>query len=153
VSTDRRTRFETDAETSKRMTQVRRHGTAPELKVRAVVRRLGHHYRLDNRDLPGSPDLANRSKRWAIFVHGCFWHRHPGCRRATTPAQNREAWVEKFASNRRRDARVVSQLAELGFTTITVWECELRDPAALEQRLRSWFSDLGLGGLAKSLRR
>lgn len=75
--------LEVDRETSERMAGVRQKGTKPELIVRRILRRLGIHYRVANRNLPGSPDLANRRRRWAMFVHGCFWHRHPGCRLTT----------------------------------------------------------------------
>src|SRR4051794_676044 len=78
--------------TTLRMRRVRRSGTEPELKVRRVLTRLGMRYRLSNRDLLGSPDVANRSRGWAVFVHGCFWHGHPGCRRASVPKTNCTFW-------------------------------------------------------------
>lgn len=112
--------------------------TRPELAVRRMVRELGHRYRLGNRDLPGSPDLANRSRRWVIFVHGCYWHSHQGCPRATVPKRNREFWLAKFAANRERDQRNENRLRELGYTVIVVWECELRnEPEAVIERLRA----------------
>lgn len=102
-----------------------------------MLRGLGKGYTIRNRDLPGSPDIANRKRGWAIFVHGCFWHQHPGCRKATIPKQNAEFWAEKFAQNRLRDARQVAALAALGFSVIVVWECECRDRPALAARLES----------------
>jgi DNA mismatch endonuclease (patch repair protein) len=128
--------LQTDAKTSARLGRVRQHGTAPELAVRRVMTRLGHRYRTTNRDLPGSPDLANRTQRWALFVHGCYWHAHRGCRRATIPTRNRDYWEAKFAANRERDARAVRSLRKLGFLVITLWECELGDSDALAHRLR-----------------
>lgn len=127
-----------DAATSARLATVRQHGTAAELLVRAALRKLGHHYRVGNRDLPGSPDVANRSRRWAIFVHGCFWHRHHRCRRATTPGRNRDFWLAKFEANVARDTRVTGALRDRGYRVLTVWECEVEDDAWLTRRLR-WF--------------
>lgn len=128
--------FSTTAETSRRMGGVRQRGTTPELEVRHTLRRSGLHYTLRNRDLPGSPDLANRSRRFAVFVHGCFWHQHPDCRFATIPKRNREFWLAKFAANRRRDARSVGELRQRGYTVLVVWECEAADPDALLQRVK-----------------
>ena len=127
--------FSTTAGTSRRMGKVRQRGTAPELIVRRAVRRIGLHYRLRNRDLPGSPDLANRSRRFAVFVHGCFWHQHLHCPRATVPKRNRGFWVAKFAANRARDDRSVEALRQLGYTVLVVWECETADPDALTAQL------------------
>lgn len=127
--------FSTTAGTSRRMGKVRQRGTAPELIVRRALRRIGLRYRLRNRDLPGSPDLANRSRQFAVFVHGCFWHQHPQCPRATTPKRNRAFWVAKFAANRARDDRSVEALRQLGYTVLIVWECETADPDALTAQL------------------
>ena len=95
--------FPTDAATSLRMAGIRQHSTKPELAVRRPFAELGASYRISNRDLPGSPDIANRRQKWAIFVHGCYWHRHAGCARTTTPTRNRAAWKAKFAANVARD--------------------------------------------------
>jgi DNA mismatch endonuclease (patch repair protein) len=118
------------------MATVRRSDTAPELAVRKIVCDLGIRYTLKNRDLPGSPDIANRSKRFAIFVHGCFWHRHRNCKRATTPRSNRTFWEEKFEANVRRDRRVAKVLRRLGFSVSTVWECEVARPERVASRLK-----------------
>lgn len=125
----------TTAKRSQIMASVKRNGTAAELVVRRLVRGLGIRFTTDNRDLPGSPDLANRTKRLAIFVHGCYWHRHQGCRRTTTPARNRAFWQEKFDANVRRDRRVLRQLRLAGYRVLVVWECRTRDEATLEKRL------------------
>jgi DNA mismatch endonuclease (patch repair protein) len=114
-----------DDATSARMGLVRQKGTRPELLVRAALAALGHRFRLANRDLPGSPDMANRSRRWAVFVHGCFWHRH-GCKATTTPARNREFWAAKFARNVARDQRSAEELGARGYTVIVIWECETK---------------------------
>lgn len=122
--------------TSERMGRVRRKGTAAELAVRAAARRLDIHYHVENRDLPGRPDLANRKRKWAIFVHGCFWHRHEGCVRTTTPKRNRDFWQAKFEANIARDVRVISALQRLGYLVIVIWECEAESPEVASARIR-----------------
>jgi DNA mismatch endonuclease (patch repair protein) len=117
------------------MGRVRQKGTRPELLVRSLLRSLGHRFRLANRDLEGSPDIANRSRRWAVFVHGCFWHRH-GCKATTTPTRNREFWQLKFTRNVERDRRTEEALRAQGYTVVVVWECETkRAPDLLRDRL------------------
>lgn len=122
------------------MERQRRKDTAPEVAVRRVLRTLGRRYRLNPPDLPGSPDVANKGERWAVFVHGCYWHQHPGCRRATVPANNRAWWIAKFDKNRERDARKVADLEALGFEVAVVWECETRSEDLLRERLERWLS-------------
>lgn len=124
-----------DVKTSKRMGNIRQKDTGPELDVRRVLKRLGHHYRIENRDLPGSPDIANRARRWAIFVHGCFWHRHRDCPKTTTPKRNRRFWTSKFAQNVLRDRRALRALSQMGFLTIVVWECQAKSQAILRRTL------------------
>ena len=132
----RRQKLVTDPETSARLGRIRQRDTAAELAVRRIIHQLGHRFRVGNRDLPGSPDIANRKRRWAIFVHGCFWHRHNGCSRTTTPKRNREFWEAKFEANIVRDRRVASTLRELGYKIITIWECEIADQIALQRNLK-----------------
>ncbi|HYS56404.1 MAG TPA: DNA mismatch endonuclease Vsr [Thermoanaerobaculia bacterium] len=123
-----------DSETSKRLARIRQHGTSAELRVRQVLHSLGYRFRISNRDLPGSPDVANRAKRWVVFVHGCFWHRHSGCDRATTPTRNRAFWVHKFEENVARDSRVAKRLRRERFHVIFVWECQIENDAARVKR-------------------
>jgi DNA mismatch endonuclease (patch repair protein) len=92
--------------------------------------------------LPGSPDLANRTRRWAIFVHGCFWHRHTGCIRTTTPKRNRPFWTAKFEANCARDRRVRAALRRLGFRTLVIWECQAEREEFALRRLRAWLRAL-----------
>lgn len=120
------------------MQRVRRRGTPAEAAVAKLCREIGLHYRLNVKSLPGSPDLANKSKRWAIFVNGCFWHRHRNCRLATTPKRNREFWQRKFIENRKRDAKKARELRNLGFLVAIVWQCEVVDREALRRRLQIW---------------
>jgi DNA mismatch endonuclease, patch repair protein len=125
-----------DAARSTLMRAVRQSGTAPELAVRAACQHLGIRVRLNVRGLPGSPDLANKSRKFAIFVHGCFWHRHTGCYKTTTPSHNRSFWLTKFRANMRRDRQRIAALRSMGFRVIVVWECQTRDELKLRSRLR-----------------
>ena len=127
-----------DAETSARLARIRQKDTAAEQAVRRVLHQLGLRFRIRNRDLPGAPDAANRTRRWVVFVHGCFWHSHTGCYRATVPKRNREFWVTKFADNRARDMRVLRALRRRGYRALVVWECELDDVEKLSHRLRTF---------------
>jgi DNA mismatch endonuclease, patch repair protein len=130
--------LQVDDATSARMARVRQKATQPELLVGKALRALGHRYRSKNRDLPGSPDFANRKARWAVFVHGCFWHRH-GCSATTTPGRNREFWQAKFERNVARDQQAVEALRARGFRVLVIWECETKRLALaeLEERLRA----------------
>jgi DNA mismatch endonuclease (patch repair protein) len=125
----------TDAATSIRMSRIRQSGTAPEKAVRRAVTTLGLRYTVNNKDLPGSPDLANRSHRWAIFVHGCYWHRHAGCHKATTPRTNTEFWLNKFQRNVARDDATRTQLQREGYRVLTFWQCELDSGKKVNGRL------------------
>jgi DNA mismatch endonuclease (patch repair protein) len=126
-----------DPATSARLGRIRQKDTSAERAVRRVLHAFGLRFRVRNRDLPGAPDAANRVRRWAVFVHGCFWHAHRDCYRATVPKRNREFWLEKFAANRARDVRALRALRRQGYLTLVVWECELDDPGKLARRLRS----------------
>ncbi len=131
-------RVPTDEKRSALMKRVRRKGTPAERMVATTCRALSLSYRLNVATLPGSPDLANKARRWAIFVNGCFWHSHKNCRLATTPKRNQEFWLRKFRENRRRDARKVRDLRRLGFRVAIVWQCETRNRDSLFRRLQSW---------------
>jgi DNA mismatch endonuclease (patch repair protein) len=128
---------------SEMMAAVGQKDTPPELAVRRMLTALGRRYRVRNRDLPGSPDIANRSREWAIFVHGCFWHGHRNCPKTKAgsdfrvPATRPEFWREKLETNRRRDARAIRALRGEGFKVVLIWECELRQPEAVATRLGS----------------
>ncbi len=120
------------------MAGIRGKDTAPELAVRRFLHRAGLRFRLHAR-LPGKPDLVFPRYRVALFVHGCFWHRHPGCRYTTTPASNAAFWQQKFAENVSRDARVQRQLETLGWQVQVVWACQLseRELSALVATIRA----------------
>ena len=103
--------------------------------MRRLLTRLGLRYRLHRRDLPGSPDVAFPGRRLALFVHGCFWHGHDCRRGARTPKTNADYWIGKIARNRARDAAAQDSLQAMGWRVAVVWECELKDEAALQARL------------------
>lgn len=109
---------------SENMARIRGKNTKPEIKVRSMTHALGYRFRLHRRDLPGSPDLAFPGRKAAIFVHGCFWHRHQGCPNCTTPKTRTEFWQEKFTKNVARDRKVIADLERLGWRVMTIWECE-----------------------------
>lgn len=108
------------------MASIRGKDTKPELDVRRALHALGFRYRLHAKDLPGKPDVVLPRYKAAILIHGCFWHRHAGCRFATTPATRPEFWAEKFAQNILRDQRNAAGLGEAGWRVATVWECTIR---------------------------
>ena len=109
--------------------------TSPELAVRRLLHRLGYRFRLHRRSLPGTPDICFPGRRKAIFVHGCFWHRHEGCRRTTTPVTRRSFWRDKFQKNVARDRTNLRDLNQLGWSVMVVWECETADLDGLAPRL------------------
>jgi DNA mismatch endonuclease (patch repair protein) len=121
---------------SENMRRIKSKGMKPELLVRKLVHSLGYRYRLHRKDLPGKPDLVFGPKHKVIFVHGCFWHQHPGCRDGTVPGSNVSYWGPKLARNVKRDAEHLASLEAAGWRTIVIWECETMDIAVLRRRLR-----------------
>lgn len=128
------------------MQAVRQKLTGIELQLTEMVRGLGHRATANAPKLPGRPDLSNQRVKWAIFVHGCFWHGHPNCpktkggKSGRIPASNRGFWAAKIAGNRRRDAIKARTLRASGFRVLTVWECELRDRPRLTRKLVRFFA-------------
>jgi DNA mismatch endonuclease (patch repair protein) len=115
----------TPTQRSERMSRIRGKDSKPELALRRVLHRKGLRYRLHSKDLPGKPDLVFPRHKAVVFVHGCFWHRHAGCKIATTPKSNTPFWVDKFEKNVARDSRVGAELERLGWRVFVTWECEL----------------------------
>ena len=128
-----------DATTRSRiMRAVRRSDTGPELRLRSSLHRIGLRYRLHVRSLPGSPDIVFPGPRVAVFVHGCYWHRHIGCKLSTTPKSNAEFWERKFRDNLARDRLAVDRLEFEGWAVIVVWQCEIQAAAdAIAARIAS----------------
>lgn len=129
--------MEVDPTRSRIMRAVGQKHTAPEMRVRRALHALGYRFRVQRRDLPGSPDIVLPKYKTAIFVHGCFWHRHPGCNKATTPKTRIEFWKEKFDSNVARDQVKETALREMGWQVLVVWECETKSADALAAKLTS----------------
>ena len=115
------------------MAKVRCKDTKPEMIVRRALHRLGYRYRLHNKNLPGKPDIVFTSRKLAIFVHGCFWHRHEGCRRTSIPLTRRDYWEVKFNRNVARDQKNSRLLNESGWTVVIVWECDLKGSSWLHK--------------------
>lgn len=122
------------------MARVGQKDTRPELIVRRMLHGLGYRYRLHRRDIPGTPDICFIGRKKAIFVHGCFWHRHEGCHRTTTPKTRTSFWEEKFRVNVARDRKKMADLHRLGWDALVVWECETKDRSKLENRLVDFLS-------------
>lgn len=120
---------------SRMMAGIKGRDTKPERIVRSWLHRAGFRFRLHRRDLPGSPDIVLPRWNAVIFVHGCFWHRHPGCSKAAAPKSNRHFWNAKFAANLARDRRKMSALRRAGWRVMIVWECRT-DPRTLDSLAR-----------------
>jgi DNA mismatch endonuclease (patch repair protein) len=108
------------------MSHIRGKNTKPELLIRSLLHRSGFRFRIHRRDLPGCPDIVLPKYKTIIFVHGCFWHQHPGCRKATIPETNKDFWTEKLTKNTTRDFLICNELKKQGWKTIIVWQCELK---------------------------
>lgn len=117
------------------MSRVRHSGTKPEQVVRSTLHLMGFRFRLNQKDLPGTPDIVLPKHQTVISVHGCFWHRHPNCNKATTPKQNADFWKGKFEKNIARDSQKIDDLKALGWHVIVVWECEITGPEKLIDKL------------------
>jgi DNA mismatch endonuclease, patch repair protein len=120
------------------MGRIRARDTRPELLVRSMLHRLGYRFRLHVQAIPGRPDIGIKNRRVAIFVHGCFWHQHPGCSLARMPKRNCGYWVPKLRRNVERDALNLATLEALKYHILIVWECETKSPAAIGVRLRTF---------------
>ncbi|HNQ05166.1 MAG TPA: very short patch repair endonuclease [Thiobacillaceae bacterium] len=129
-------------ERSARMALIRGKDSKPELVVRRLIHRMGYRYRLHQRDLPGCPDIVFPRRRKAIFVHGCFWHRHgKQCPLTRWPKSKIDFWRPKLEANRARDRRNQRELAALGWRCLIVWECEVRDRERLELKIKEFLDD------------
>lgn len=126
---------------SRTMRAVRSKDTAPEMLVRRLLHAAGYRFRLHRKDLPGSPDLVFPGRHKVVFVHGCFWHGHDCKRGARTPKTNAEYWQAKIARNIARDKQALTALAEAGWRTAIVWECDLTDPSAMLARIDAFLQE------------
>lgn len=129
---------------SRLMSKVRSKNTNPEIRVRKVMHSLGLRFRLHKTDLPGTPDIVLPKLRTVVFVHGCFWHRHKGCRRASIPSSNVAFWREKFDRNIARDKQNRALLRKLGWRSVVIWECQTSDQNRLSSKIKLLLSKIKL---------
>ncbi len=122
------------------MSLIKNKNTKPEMLVRRLVHGMGYRYRLHAKDLPGKPDLVFRSKQKVIFVHGCFWHLHD-CNTYRLPKSNSEFWLAKLKGNAERDERNKKILSHMGYRVMEIWSCELKDEAALRERITTFLAN------------
>lgn len=118
------------------MRRIRSRNTRPELTVRRILSVARVHFKIHRRNLPGRPDVAIGRIRLAVFVHGCFWHQHPGCPRAFIPSSHKAFWTTKFRANAARDTRALAHLEEIGWRSQVIWECETKNEKELKNRLK-----------------
>jgi len=123
---------------SRNMAQVKGKNTKPEKLVRSLLHKMGFRFRLYVKKLSGNPDIILPRHKAVIFVHGCFWHGHEDCKRATIPTTNTKFWLTKIKGNKERDKRNITNLEDLGYRCLTVWQCEMKDTEALKQRLAAF---------------
>ena len=121
-----------------RMKCVGTKNTAPEMVVRRLLWSMGYRYRIHSSELPGKPDIVFKSRRKVIFVHGCFWHRHPGCKRVTFPKTRVDFWQSKFNATVRRDKLTLNKLEQLGWASLIIWECETKQLDLLASKLTNF---------------
>lgn len=120
------------------MSKVKQRHTKPEIAVRKLLHRLGYRFRLHSKKLPGTPDIVLPKYKSVIFVHGCFWHQHEGCRKARRPTSNVEFWNEKLDKNIERDKRKESELKDLGWKVLIIWDCEIKDEETLIKKVKKF---------------
>jgi DNA mismatch endonuclease, patch repair protein len=122
------------------MSRIRSSGTAPERVVRQLLCQAGIKYRLNVRGLPGKPDFANKTRKFAIFVHGCFWHSHENCALSSDPKSNRSYWQQKLERTKARDLAHIKRLKELGYRVLVIWECSSRKPRQAQDQIAEFFA-------------
>ena len=123
------------------MASVGSKNTAPELIVRRILHALGYRFRLHRKDLPGKPDVVLPKYRTCLFIHGCFWHRHPNCKKSSLPKSNTSFWEKKFERNIHRDYEVTATLRSMGWNVVIIWECQTKSPALLAELLSNIVSN------------
>lgn len=131
------------------MSKIKGRDTKPEVIVRSWLHRNGYRFRVQKSDLPGKPDIVLKKYDLAIFVNGCYWHRHPGCKYTTTPATNTEFWQKKFNQNISRDKICIEKLEACGWNTLIIWECQVRN-GTFSQLLTDYFTNYNIGKQAIS---
>lgn len=130
----------TSRQRSEVMSKIKGTNTTPELRVRRALHAMGYRFRLHRKNLPGKPDIVFPKHRLCLFVHGCFWHQHEGCRRATFPKTNRGFWTKKFEQNRKRDESITSMLVQAGWRVCVIWECQTKEENTLSSMIALCFA-------------
>ena len=130
---------EVSEQRSRNMSAIKSKNTKPEIAVRKLLHSMGYRFRLHRKDLPGSPDIVLPKYKTVIFVHGCFWHRHENCKYASTPKTRKEFWKKKFQSNIKRDLEIQEKIKNLGWQSVIIWECEIKNNEKLEKLFRKIF--------------
>ena len=125
-------------ERSERMSRIRGRDSSPEMRLRGLVHGMGYRYRLHVKSLPGKPDMVFPSRKAVMFMHGCFWHRHEGCRLARMPKSRLDFWREKLEGNKLRDQENQRRLRELGWRVLVVWECQLGETERVREMVREF---------------
>ena len=125
----------TKSKRSENMSRIKNKNTTPEIAVRKTLHSMGYRYRLHSASVYGKPDIVIKTKRKAVFVHGCFWHRHKNCSLATTPKTNTSYWEKKFQTNIARDKKVQERLDKENWKFLIIWECEIKDKTELKKKL------------------
>jgi DNA mismatch endonuclease (patch repair protein) len=128
------------------MRRIRGQDTVPELAVRRMAHAMGYRFRLHRKDLPGKPDLVFGPRRKVIFVHGCFWHQHQGCRAGRVPGSNTGYWGPKLQRNLARDRAAVAALEDMGWAVLVIWECKAKDSSGLRDQLADFLGPSGSAG-------
>ena len=121
------------------MSRIKCGNTKPEIVVRSLLHKLGYRFRLHRKDLPGKPDIVLPRYNSVVFVHGCFWHRHNGCKKATVPKTKNIFWREKFKGNIERDIKVQEELQSMGWKILIIWECETSDIGSVTKIIGNFF--------------
>ena len=116
----------TNEQRSWNMSRIRSKDTKPEIIVRSLLHRMGYRFRLHNSKLPGTPDIVLKKYKTVVFVNGCYWHRHKGCKRCTTPSENQDYWLPKFERRVQKDKEDRKELTKRGWKVIVIWECETK---------------------------
>ena len=124
------------------MSRIKSKNTSPELKVRKTLCSMGYRFRLHIKTLPGNPDIVMKKYKTAIFVHGCFWHRHKNCKDCTTPTGNRDFWIKKFEGNILRDRKNQRELKKLGWKVFIIWQCETKDTYQLKETISKFMNSI-----------
>ena len=120
---------------SRNMSAIKSKNTKPEIAVRKLLHSMGYRFRLHRKDLPGSPDIVLPKYKTAIFVHGCFWHRHENCKYASNPQTRKEFWENKFKANVKRDKEIQEKIINIGWQYVVIWECETKNIDNLREKL------------------